>query len=275
LCRNTTAAARRLIKINFLCSRMVSVVIIAKNEAHIIRQTLLSLQGLTDDMVIVDNGSTDDTEAICKQMGAVVISTAWQGYGPTKNMGIQAAKYNWILSLDADEAIDETLKTAIKNINTADEQKVYNLNFKNYFCGKWLRHGEWGSDRHIRLFNRRLVQWDAAAVHEQLQLPPQASIINLPGNVLHYTVNSMQDYMEKTERYARLNAAKYFEQGKKSSFVKRWLSPSFSFIQNYVMKFGFLDGREGYITAKTTARYTFLKYAYLKQLWGDELKIKN
>jgi glycosyltransferase involved in cell wall biosynthesis len=270
-----TGIARRLIKNNFLCSRMVSVVIIAKNEAHIIGQTLLSLQGLTNDMVVVDNGSTDNTEAICKQMGAVVISTVWQGYGPTKNMGIKAAKYDWILSLDADEAIDETLKAAIKNINTADEQKVYNLNFKNYFCGKWLKYGEWGSDRHIRLFNRRLVQWDAAVVHEQLQLPPQAAIINLPGNVLHYTVNSMQDYMEKTERYARLNAAKYFEQGNKGSFVKRWLSPSFSFIQNYILRLGFLDGREGYITAKTTARYTFLKYAYLKGLWDNQLRIKN
>jgi glycosyltransferase involved in cell wall biosynthesis len=255
---------------------VVSVVIIAKNEAHIIGQTLQSLQGLTDDVVVVDNGSTDDTIDICSQAGAVVIKTAWQGYGPTKNTGIKAAKYDWILSLDADEAIDETLKAAIRKINTADEQKVYNLTFKNFFCGKWLRYGEWGSDRHIRLFNRKWVQWDAAAVHEQLLLPPQAAIVNLPGNVLHYTVNSMQDYMEKTERYARLNAAKYFEQGKKSSLVKRWLSPAFSFVQNYLFRLGFLDGREGYITAKTTARYTFLKYAYLKELWGnEELKIKN
>jgi glycosyltransferase involved in cell wall biosynthesis len=261
------ATACWLVKYNFLCSRMVSVVIIAKNEAHIIGQTLQSLQGLTDDVVVVDNGSTDDTEAISKQLGALVIKTAWLGYGPTKNIGIRAAKYDWILSLDADEAIDETLKTAIKKIDAADEYKVYNLNFKNFFCGKWLRYGEWGSDRHIRLFNRRLVQWDAAAVHEQLQLPPQAQTINLPGNVLHYTVNSMADYMEKTERYARLNAEKYFEQGKKSSFVKRWLSPAFGFIQNYVLRLGFLDGPEGYITAKTTARYTFLKYAYLRELW--------
>jgi glycosyltransferase involved in cell wall biosynthesis len=268
--------AQRLIKNNFLCSRMVSVVIIAKNEAHIIGQTLLSLQGLTDDIVVVDNGSTDDTETMCRQMGAVVIKAAWQGYGPTKNIGINAAKYNWILSLDADEAIDEQLKQAVKNISTADEQNVYNLNFKNFFCGKWVRYGEWGTDRHIRLFNRKTVQWDAAAVHEQLQLPKQAKVITLPGNVLHYTVHSLQDYMEKTVRYARMNAAKYFEQGKKSSFVKLRLSPSFSFVQNYLLRLGFLDGWEGYLTAKTTAWYTFLKYAYLKELWrNEELRIKN
>ena len=127
-----------------------------------------------------------------------------------------------------------------------------------------IKHGEWGSDRHIRLFNRKTVQWNTAAVHEQLQLPPQAKVITLPGNVLHYTVHSLQDYMEKTVRYARLNAVKYFEQGKKSSFVKLRMSPSFSFVQNYLLRLGFLDGWEGYLTAKTTALYTFLKYAYLK-----------
>ncbi len=265
-----------LIKNNFLCSRMVSVVIIAKNEAHIIGQTLLSLQGLTDNIVVVDNGSTDNTEAICRQAGAVVINAAWQGYGPTKNMGIQAARYNWILSLDADEAIDEQLKQAVKTISAADEHNVYNLSFKNFFCGKWVRYGEWGSDRHIRLFNRKKVQWNTAAVHEQLQLPPQARVITLPGNVLHYTVHSLQDYMEKTVRYARLNAMKYFEQRKKSSFVKLRLSPSFSFVQNYLLRLGFLDGWEGYLTARTTAWYTFLKYAYLKELWeNEEVQIKN
>jgi glycosyltransferase involved in cell wall biosynthesis len=259
-----------MVKNNFLCNWMVSVVIIAKNEAHIIEQTLQSLQGLTDDIVVVDNGSTDNTEAICRQMGAVVIKAAWEGYGPTKNIGIKAAKYNWILSLDADEAIDGTLKQAIKNIDTADEQKVYNLNFKNFFCGTWVKHGEWGSDRHIRLFNRKQVQWNVAAVHEQLQLPAQAGVLPLPGNVLHYTVHSLQDYMEKTVRYARLNATKYFEQGKKSSFVKLRLSPSFSFVQNYLLRLGFMDGWEGYITAKTTAWYTFLKYAYLRELWKNK-----
>jgi glycosyltransferase involved in cell wall biosynthesis len=250
---------------------MISVVIIAKNEAHIIGHTLQSLRGLTDDIVVVDNGSTDNTSYICTKMGAVVLNETWQGYGTTKNIGIQAAKYNWILSLDADEAIDDTLKQAVKNINTAEEGHVYSLHFKNFFCGKWIRYGEWGTDRHIRLFNRKTVQWDAAAVHEQLMLPPNTTVITLPGNVLHYTVHSLQDYMEKTVRYARMNAAKYFAQGKKSNFIKLRISPAFSFVQNYILRLGFLDGWEGYLTAKTTAWYTFLKYAYLKELWksGD------
>jgi glycosyltransferase involved in cell wall biosynthesis len=245
---------------------MVSVVIIAKNEAHIIGQTLQSLQGLTDDMVVVDNGSTDGTQAICRQHGARVMETVWQGYGPTKNIGIQAAKYNWILSLDADEAIDGTLKAAIKNHPFAHENEIFNLVFKNFFCGKWLKYGEWGTDSHVRLFNRTVVQWDAAAVHEQLRFPAGAKQVTLPGYVLHYTVHDLQQYRQKMDRYAHLNAQKYFEQGKKGAFVKRWLSPLFGFVANYFFKLGFLDGKAGWVTALATARYTHLKYAYLHEL---------
>lgn len=246
---------------------MVSLVIIAKNEAHIIGQTLQSLQGLTDDIVVVDNGSTDGTQDICRQHGAKVIETVWQGYGPTKNIGIRAAKYNWILSLDADEAIDATLKTAIQNYSFTNDNEIFNLVFKNFFCGKWLRHGEWGTDSHVRLFNRTTVQWDAAAVHEQLQFPSAAKLVTLPGYVLHYTVYDLQQYRQKMDRYARLNAQKYFEQGKKGAFVKRWLSPLFGFVANYIFKLGFLDGKEGWITAMATARYTYWKYTYLMRMW--------
>jgi glycosyltransferase involved in cell wall biosynthesis len=249
---------------------MVSVVLIAKNEAHIIGQTLQSLQGLTDDVVVVDNGSTDGTQDICRGLGAKVIETAWQGYGPTKNIGIAAARHDWILSLDADEAIDGTLKKAVLDYPFANEKEVFDLVFKNFFCGKWLKHGEWGTDSHIRLFNRRLVQWDAAAVHEALQLPPGAKTVRLPGYVLHHTVHNEQQYRQKMERYAALNGQKYFEQGKRAGFVKRWLSPVFGFLHNYIIRLGFLDGREGFVTAMATARYTYLKYRYLHRQWKQK-----
>src|SRR5882762_5142095 len=132
----------------------LSVVIITRNEAHIIGKTLQSLQGITDDYVIVDSGSTDDTVTICKNFGAKVIETTWDGYGPNKNKGIDAAKYNWILNLDADEAIDSELKNAIQQLELQDENTVYNFKFKNFFCNKWIRYGEWSGDKHIRMFNR-------------------------------------------------------------------------------------------------------------------------
>ena len=252
----------------------ISVVIITRNEAHIIANTLQSLQSVTDDIVVVDSGSTDGTVAICKQFNATVIETDWDGYGINKNKGIKAAKYDWILSLDADEAIDEELQQSLLQLNLNNDEEVFNIRFKNFFCNKWIRFGEWGFDRHIRLFNRKKVQWNNAAVHENLVFSEGLIVIKLQGNVLHYTVQNRQEYDTKTDYYARMNATKYAALGKTAGFVKRYLSPVFAFIQHYIIQLGFLDGKEGFIIAKTTARYTFLKYRYLKEM-NEHIETKN
>jgi (heptosyl)LPS beta-1,4-glucosyltransferase len=244
----------------------ISVVIITKNEAHIIANTLQSLQGLTDDIVIVDSGSTDDTVAICKKMNARVFETGWAGYGINKNMGIDAAKNDWILSLDADEAIDAELQQNLLGLSLANEEEVFDIRFKNFFCNKWIRFGEWGFDWHIRLFNRKKVLWNNVAVHENLVFPAGVKVTKLKGNILHYTVQNQQDYDAKTDHYARMNAKKYVEAGKKPNLFKQYFSPAFAFIQHYIFRLGFLDGAEGFIIAKTTARYTYLKYHYLKEM---------
>lgn len=244
----------------------LSVVIITKNEAHIIGTTLQSLQGLTDDFIIVDSGSTDATIEICKKFNATIIETTWDGYGQNKNKGIDAAKYNWILNLDADEAIDAELKTAIMQLELNDEEVVYNCKFKNFFGDKWIRFGEWAGDKHIRLFNRNKVRWNTAAVHEGLLLGNKTKVIMLPGNILHYTTQHIDEYIGKTIAYARLNAQKYQLQGKQASFFKLRMAPGFTFFQHYILRLGFLDGWEGYLIAKTTAWYTFLKYSFLKEM---------
>lgn len=244
----------------------ISVVIITKNEAHIIGNTLKSLQPAISDVVIVDSGSTDDTIKICRQWGATIIETGWAGYGINKNKGIAAARHNWILSLDADEAIDEELKQALQQQALQDENEVFSIRFKNFFCNKWIRFGEWGFDKHIRLFNRNRVQWNHAGVHENLLLPAGVKITTLKGNILHYTVHSRQEYADKMAGYARMNARKYFESGKKPAFFKQYFSPVVAFLQHYIFRLGFLDGEEGFIIARTTSWYTFMKYHYLKIL---------
>ncbi len=250
----------------FLCSMEISVVIITKNEAHIIANTLQSLQAVTNDIVIVDSGSTDETVAICKKFNAVVIETDWSGYGINKNKGIDAAKNDWILSLDADEAIDAGLQQSLLQLALTNSNEVFNIRFKNFFCNKWIRFGEWGFDWHIRLFNRKKVQWNNVAVHENLEFPENVIVTKLTGNILHYTVQNRQEYDAKTDYYARMNAKKYLLAGKKPNFFKQYLSPVFAFIQHYIFRLGFLDGAAGFIIAKTTARYTFLKYHYLKEM---------
>lgn len=247
-----------------------SVVIICKNEAGIIGRTLQSLQGLSDDIVVYDNGSTDNTAAVAQQYNVRFYAGSWEGFGRTKNKANALAKYDWILSLDADEAPDEELKKTLTGLQPASAAAVYQLKFKNFLGQKWLQHGEWGNDRHIRLFNRSLVQWNDAPVHEELVLGPGTTIKTLQGCILHQTMKDVEEYAAKMTKYAMLNAEKYFQQGKKASWFKIRLAAGFAFFQNYILRAGFLDGHAGYVCARMTAYYTFLKYARLRELWKNK-----
>lgn len=244
----------------------LSVVIACKNEGNVIAETIKSFAGLTDDVLVYDNGSTDGTQQIVKDHGAKLLEGSWEGFGKTKNKANVLAKYDWILSLDADEAIDEELKKNLLGLGLADDMKVYEFRFKNFLGNKWLRFGDWGNDKHIRLFNRRKIKWNDAEVHESLMLPAGAKIIPVKGNVIHKTAASIQEYKHKMMKYADLNAAKYFAQGKRSNSLQIVFSALFSFIKNYFFKLGFLDGITGYHCARITAAYTFLKYKKLKKL---------
>lgn len=244
----------------------ISVVIVCKNESAVIARTLESLQGLTDDIILYDNGSTDDTAAVARRFPVQWHTGSWEGFGATKNKAIALARYDWILSLDADEAIDEKLKQALQAADLSRPNQVFDLNFKTFLGNKEVRHGEWGGDHHIRLFNRSLVRWNDAAVHERLQWPAGTVVKKMDGHVLHYSMADTRDYASKMLHYALLNADKYFRAGKKASWFKLRLSPGFSFVQNYLLRLGFLDGYEGYLCAKMTAYYTFMKYARLREL---------
>ncbi len=244
----------------------ISVVIITKNEAHIIEQTLQSLQPLFTDVVIVDSGSTDNTIAICNKFNTHIIETGWDGYGANKNKGIDVAKNDWILSLDADEAIDVKLKKSLLDIKLMNQEDVYDIRRKNFFCNKWIRFGEWGFDSHIRLFNRNKVRWNNAAVHEKLILPDKCKILKIPGYILHYTVSNRQEFEKKNNFYAKMKADNYAASGKKNNYIKQYLSPLYSFLRNYIFRLGFLDGVEGFLIAKNDAYHTYLKYKYLSDL---------
>ena len=157
----------------------LSVVIVCKNGANVIGETIKSFSGLTDDILVYDNGSTDDTKDIVKQSNARLVEGSWEGFGKTKNKANALAKYDWIFSLDADEAIDEELKENLLKEALDDEKKVFEFKFKNFLGSKWLRFGEWGNDKHIRLFNRMEIKWNDAEVHESLLLPKDVKIISM------------------------------------------------------------------------------------------------
>lgn len=235
--------------------------------------TLRSLGGLSDDIVVYDNGSTDGTQALVRTFGVRLYEGPWEGFGKTKGRALALARHDWVLFLDADEAVDEELKRSLQHWEPKEETTLYEMAFRNYFMDKPLRFGEWGTDYHIRLFNRNRVRWDEAPVHEQLLLPPGSRTERMKGFIQHRTLRSVDAYKQKMEQYARLGAEKYFRQGKKAGWIRRKGAPLFSFFSNYVLKLGFLDGREGYLSARITAWYTALKYARLKEMHQQKDRI--
>lgn len=244
----------------------LSIVIVCKNEAGNIERVLDTLINISDDIFIYDNGSTDGTLEILKNYPVRVHQGEWLGYGNTKHQAVLLARHDWILALDADEAIDETLQKELLSLQFGSANEVYKFRFKNFLGDRHVKWGEWGTDWHVRLFNRQKVVWDDALVHEQLILPEDAVVKKLRGYVLHRTVKDIAEYSRKTVTYALLNAEKYYRKGKKATRVKRFLSPGFTFFKYYFLRLGFLDGWYGLLTARMTAFYTFLKYARLHEL---------
>ncbi|MBK8953811.1 MAG: glycosyltransferase family 2 protein [Chitinophagaceae bacterium] len=248
----------------------LSVVIVCKNAGTVIGNTLQSLQGLTDDIIVYDNGSTDDTIVTAERYSVRLYKGEWEGFGKTKRKANALAAYSWILSLDADEAVNEQLKESILQLSLDNDKLVYDISFNNYFGNRWLKYGEWGKDHHIRLFNKTVVNWNDAPVHEELVMPDNISVLKLNGAVRHRTAEGIGDFKKKMTAYASLNAEKYFKQGKKAAWSKKWLSSVFSFIQNYFLRLGFLDGMAGFQCAVISSKYTFNKYKKLEELWSRE-----
>lgn len=244
----------------------LSVVIICKNGSAHIADTLNSVQGIGNELLLYDSGSTDNSIQMAKAYGATIVHGSWEGYGRNRYKAGQLAKYDWILMIDTDEVLDEDLKKAILNLDLTQTNMVYNMRYKNFFGTREMKFGEWGNDSHIRMANRKKVRIDQEIVHEKLFLQPGLHIKTLPGFIKHYTVNNIIDYAGKLIEYASLSADKYLKQGKHATIIKIYIAPLFSFVQNYVFKMGYRDGWKGFVCASMTAWYTFMKYTKLKEL---------
>lgn len=245
----------------------LSVVIITKNQEKKLIKTIEAVKDLTDDIVVVDSFSTDQTATLVAATPARFFQRAWTGYSDQKNFGNEHAKNNWILSIDDDEIVSKELKESIKKAFEASPKfDAFDLPFRTVFCGKLIRFGGWNPETHIRLFDKTKIQWNIDAVHEGLTIKPTHKIGKLSGFVFHYTVDTLEQFFQKTERYSTLFAERAVNQGKKATFIKLYLSPVIRFLREYILRLGFLDGYYGFIIAKDNARYTYLKYKKLSQL---------
>lgn len=239
----------------------LSAVIISFNEEQNIARCITALQALTQDIVVVDSGSKDNTIRIATELGARVFSRAWTGYADQKNFGNEQAHHDYILSVDADEVISFELAFHISEAMKNPQSSVYELDFLTSWGDRFIRHGGWVPDRHCRLFDKRKVRWQNRGVHEYLQmegLQPE----RLPGYVFHYTAANKASYRLKMDRYAREFADARLASRRFSPCWKKYTSTAFRFLRDYIMKRGFLEGRAGLEIAFEEARYTWFKYRW-------------
>lgn len=244
----------------------ISAVIITFNEERNIARCLRSLEGVADDIVVVDAESTDATAAIAEQHGARVTLRKWTDYSDQKNFANALALHPYILSLDADEALSDELKELILQRKKEGLKGAYRFPRLTNYCGTWVKNGGWYPDRKIRLFPREGTQWIGEHVHEELQLPPQIPITDLKADLLHYSYHTISDHQQRIERYSTLHAQRMHAAGKRATPIKLWLSPAFKFFQGYFLQLGMLDGPAGFNIAWYSAKAVAMKYRKLKAL---------
>lgn len=251
-------------------NQKISVVIVCKNEEHIIGRTLQSVQPFAGEVLVYDTGSTDNTIALARASGARVVEAPWEGYGKSKQKAISLATNDWILNLDSDEVVNEEAQQSILRLSLHNEKICYRFRFRNFLGNRALKFGEFGFDTHIRLFNRKQVGWNDAPVHEKLQQAEGVKEEMVKGFIFHYTMKDTAEFVQKSVNYALANAENYFRRGKKATWVKQYLSPPVMFAKYYFLRLGFLDGWAGLFSARMAALYTYLKYARLRELQERE-----
>ena len=241
----------------------ITAIVITRNEERNIGDCLASL-AFADEIVVVDSGSTDRTEEICRRDSRVRwFSEPWKGFGPQKNSALDKAGNDWVLSIDADERVSPELAGEITGLPlSVPGVDGYRVPRKSFFGKRWVRHGGWYPDYTIRLWRRRAGRFVDRSVHEVVQV--SGTVGTLRGDLLHYTYRDTADFVERMNRYSTLGAGELRKKGVRSTLPDLLFRPPFTFFRMYVLRRGFLDGALGFRLAALYAMYTFLKYAKLR-----------
>lgn len=244
----------------------ISAVIITLNEEKNIGRCLQSLKGVVDEIIVVDSGSTDKTQEIVNTYGAKFIVEPFKGYVAQKNFADAQASNDWVLSIDADEAITPELEMSIKHAKKNNELFAYQVSRLTNYCGKWIKHSGWYPDKKTRLYNKRKGKWVGEQIHESWQLHnPKESYGVLAGDLHHYSYYNISDHLKQIEKFTEIMARRDVEKGKTSSIFKAIFSAKWKFIQSYFLRLGFLDGAAGFQVCLLSAFANYIKYSKINQ----------
>ncbi len=246
----------------------LSVIIITRNEAADIGACLESVSW-ADEIIVVDSGSTDDTAAICQALGAQVhVYADWPGFGAQKNRALGYATGDWVLSLDADERVTPELRREIESITAqAGACAAYDIPRLSSYCGRFMRHSGWYPDCVTRLFRRGAARFSDDVVHERPLVEGETG--RLKREMLHYAFADAEEVLRKVDQYSTAGAQRMHAQGRRATLAGAVVRGLWSFLRTYVLKLGFLDGREGFLLAVSNAEGTYYRYVKLLLLNRD------
>lgn len=244
----------------------LSGVIITYNEEEHLEKCLKSLIDVVDEIIVVDSFSTDKTQEICSHYKVRFIQNPFEGYIEQKNFALSLVKHDYILSLDGDEALSESLKKSILEVKKNWHFDGYYCNRLNNYCGQWIRHSDWYPDRKLRLFKKGSGEWKGINPHDRYTLKKGLKAGKLKGDLLHWVYRDYNEHKLKVERFSTIAANAYYKLGIKSSLLKIIFRPFWAFFKAYFLRLGFLDGLNGFIICVQTYNITFLKYIKLYKL---------
>ncbi|HEU5361266.1 MAG TPA: glycosyltransferase family 2 protein [Candidatus Deferrimicrobiaceae bacterium] len=242
----------------------VSAILITRDEEKNVGDCLASL-AFADEIVVVDSGSTDRTEEVCRRDPRVRwFPEEWKGFGPQKNSALAKALGPWIFSIDADERVSDELAREIAGLDLSSVPvDGYRVPRRSYFGDAWVRHGGWYPDYTIRLWRKDRGRFNDRQVHEVVRLSGRVG--TLAGDLIHYTYRDTADFLERMDRYAALGAEELRKKGARGTLLDLWFRPPFTFLKMYLLRRGFLDGALGFRLAMLYSRYTFAKYSKLRE----------
>jgi glycosyltransferase involved in cell wall biosynthesis len=250
----------------------ISVCIVAGNEARRIRRALDSVTGWTSELILaIDDKVTDGSDKIAEGFGAKVFCKPWEGHSAHRNFASGQATQPWLLGLDADEVVSPKLRDEIISALTRSKAKplpeAYSFPRCTFFCGRWIRHGDWYPDRKVRLWRRGQGHWCGGHLHEKLIV--NGRIEPLHGDLLHYSMDNLDHFTRKSVTVSNLFVRQKLECGQRASRLEMGIRPWWRFMRGYLLRLGFLDGWQGYAIARMIAFETFLRYAKLREAQAE------
>lgn len=242
----------------------LSAVIITLNEEKNIGRCIESLLPVADEILVVDSLSTDKTREICQKFGVRFVEQKFLGYVEQKNFALNLAAHDYVLSLDADEALDEKLQANILSAKKNFDKDGYEFNRLTAYNGFWVKHCGWYPDTKIRLVKKEKACWVGNNPHDALEV--QGTVGYLTGDLLHYSYDSISAHILQTNKFSTIEAQSLFNKGKRATLLKLITRPAFQFFKDYILRKGFLDGSYGFIICFINSLYVLLKYAKMMDM---------